>query len=63
MEKQKVKKSIRTLAERQRAICHRPLKKEDIEELNCIFEKIDQDQEQAEQERKKKIAHGPEANA
>jgi hypothetical protein len=63
----RVKKSIRTLAKRQKAISQRPLSEADIADLNRTFEKIDKVQEEAEKQnermpKEKKIAQAPEAD-
>lgn len=61
MKNPRVKKPIATLAERQKAISRRPLSEEQINKLNRIFERIDQEQQVEEEKPLKKIARSPEA--
>lgn len=61
MKNLKVKKPIATLAERQNAIRRRPITDEQINKLNRIFERIDQEQQTEEEKSRKKIARPPEA--
>ncbi|MEI8347220.1 MAG: hypothetical protein WCG27_07120 [Pseudomonadota bacterium] len=59
------KKSFSTLAENLKSIRKRPLSKEQIEKANKIFEKIDKEADQSNEESKplRKIARQPNTEA
>lgn len=63
MKNPKVKKPVKTLAERLKAIRRRPLSPSDVNELNRVFDEIEKEKSDLENDRlKRKIAKPPEAD-